>query len=280
MPKVTEIIKPYFSHDLSTLQDKAIKKLVHDLGFEGYGLFWAIVEFMHQNELKVDEEYLVIDERYSDKIKSILNDYNLFRVDNDVYISDRILRNISKQEEKSNKGKANVNARWLISAYSNAYEKEFGIIPILDDSEKKKLIDYSKRIENFKELLPDILYTLHNIKFSNDINFNPASNWLLEKNNLSQILNGQWGKLLHKTSKKEQEKNKLEIEATLKEAKKFLSENCAKDSLLCCSIEDYTRLTELKRTEYIKEFLSLYDKFQDENKALKELTKIIKEKES
>ena len=120
-----------------------------------------------------------------------------------MFINDRILRNINKQEEKSKKSKNAISLRWLFSAYNKSYKDEFGTAPILDDSEKRKLIEYSNKIENFRELLPDILYTLHNIKFDDDINFKPTSNWLLKGNNLAQILNGQYGKLKHKKTASE-----------------------------------------------------------------------------
>lgn len=220
MSKTFEIVNPYFSHDVDSRADEKIIKMFFEyrrnkkkfgdiaedlLPFAAYGVYWAVVEYMHKNELKVSEVEMLADEFRidSDFLDSILTKFDLFRVEEDMFINDRILRNINKQEEKSNKNKKCANIRWLFSAYNKSYKDEFGIAPILDDSEKRKLIEYSNKIENFRELLPDILYTLHNIKFDDDINFKPTSNWLLKGNNLAQILNGQWGKLKHKKTPSE-----------------------------------------------------------------------------
>ena len=231
MPKTIEIIEPYFSHDINARSDEKIVKMFFEfrknkntysestvrelLSFASYGVYWSVVEYMHRNNLDVADVDMLADELRidSDFLKSILDDFDLFRKENGEYINDRIIRNINKQEEKSKKNKEAISVRWLISAYNKAYKEEYGITPVLDDKEKKNLIDYSNKIENFKDLLPDILYTMRFIKFDNDSNFKPASNWLLKENNLAQILNGQWGKLKHKKTKKELEAEQKQLEA-------------------------------------------------------------------
>ena len=231
MPKTIEIVEPYFSHDINARADEKIVKMFFEfrknknnyseatvrelLSFASYGVYWSIVEYMHRNNLEVADVDMLADELRIDSevLASILNDFDLFRQENGTYINDRIIRNINKQTEKANKNKECANIRWLLSAYNKAYKEEFNLTPILDDKEKKKLIEYSNKIENFKELLPDILYTLHNIKFDNDINYKARSNWLLKDNNLAQILNGQYGKLKHKKTTQELEAEKKKQEA-------------------------------------------------------------------
>ncbi len=226
MPKTTDIVEPYFSHDLNSRTDEKIVKMFFEfrknkdnfseqtakdlLPLAAYGIYWAVVEYMHKNNLSTVDIDMLADELRinSDILSSILNDFGLFKKDNDFYFSDRILRNITKQQQKTNKNKEAAKARWLLSAYSQAYFDEFGITPVLEDDEKTKLINYSKKIENLKDLLPDIFFTLKSIKFDNGINFNPASNWLLKGNNLGQILNGQWGKLKHKKTPQELQQEK------------------------------------------------------------------------
>ena len=50
MPKICDFEKPYFQHDFFAMSDKKIRKLIFELGYEGYGIFWAVVEFMHREE--------------------------------------------------------------------------------------------------------------------------------------------------------------------------------------------------------------------------------------
>lgn len=240
MPKTTEYEELYFQHDLNARFDEKIIKMFFELRknrndfteecakkllpFAAYGVYWAVVEYMHKNTLEVADIDMLADELRVDTafLKSILTEFNLFRQENGVFVNDRIIRNIEKQEEKANKGKKSANIRWLLSAYTKAYNEEFGITPVLDDAEKKKLIEYSNKIEDFRNLLPDILYTLHGIKFDNDINYKPTSNWLLKGNNLAQILNGQWGKLKHKKTPSELRAEQQQAKAAEEEPSKVV----------------------------------------------------------
>lgn len=205
MPKELEIIQPFFPHDYNAQGDKEITLLLEDMGYEGYGLYWAIVEFMHRNSLEVGEERLIAGKVNEDKIKKILTGYKLFRTENNIYISERILRNKKIIENKGNKNQEAAQIRWLISAYDKSYKAEFGINPVLSKEEKQKLVDYSNQIEDFKQLIPKILKKLHKIKFDTKIGFQGRSNWLLKDDNLSQIVNGQYGDII--TALKEDKKS-------------------------------------------------------------------------
>lgn len=195
MAKVSEIVEPYFSHDISSRQDKSIILLLDDMGYEGYGLFWAIVEFMHRNSLSVGEERLVVGKEYAEKVYRILNEFKLFRVENDEYISDRIQNNINKQKEKSNKAKVAANVKWMLSSLKKAHIDIFGIEPVLNDDEVKIFLNYANKIPNLKDKLPDLLYTTQKLKFENKPDFVGSINWLLKGGNLTQMLNGGFGDL-------------------------------------------------------------------------------------
>lgn len=219
MSRVSEITRPYFSHDEDARNDNKIIKMFFDFRREAktmekseleqfaaigaYGIFWSIVEYMHRNPFATEDIEMLADElRINPQyIEKILTEYDLFREEAGYFISDRILRNLDRQVEKSEKSKKAAQSRWILSAYSTLYFDEFGVKPILSSEEKKKLIDYSEKIENFKTLLPDIIHTLNFIKFDGD--FNPRSNWLLEKNNLTKVLHEEFGKLRHKKTKQE-----------------------------------------------------------------------------
>lgn len=195
MAKVSEITEPYFSHDISARQDKSIIFLIEEMGFEGYGLFWAVVEFMHRNKLNVGEERLVVGKDNADKVLRILNDFKLFRIEDGEYISDRIQNNISKQEEKSKKAKVAANTKWILSALKKAHIDVFGKEPVLNDDEVKVFLNYSNKIPNLKDKLPDLLYTTQRLKFENKPDFVGSVNWLLKQGNLTQMLNGGFGEL-------------------------------------------------------------------------------------
>lgn len=292
MPKTTEYSELYFPHDLNARTDEKIVKMFFEfrksrnnfaedeakklLPFASYGVYWAVVEYMHKNNLGVEDIEMLADELRIDSafLKLILTDFNLFRQEDGVFINDRIVRNIEKQEEKANKNKKSANIRWLLSAYTKAYRDEFGITPVLDDDEKKKLIEYSNKIEDFRTLLPDILYTLHGLKFDNDINYKPTSNWLLKGNNLAQILNGQWGKLKHKKTASELRAEK-QLENSTKEEP---SEVIQKANSICNKVDaleliaKHTKIHQ-GRLMVLPTLVDLKKKFDITDKELKEYLK-------
>ena len=231
MAKTSEITKPYFSHDESASQDGKILKMFRDfrklskemtqeelesfVAVGAYGIFWRIVEFMHGNNLLVDDVDVIADDLRIDTkfIEMILNNYELFRIEGDCYISDRILKNLNKQQSKSEKNKKSAETRWLLSDFDKNFEDIFGKKPVLSSDEIEALKKYSQQISDLREKLPDLLYTLKGLKFETDTKFVPSANWLLKGNNLLRLYNGEFGNLKHKLTEKEiAEQKKLQEE--------------------------------------------------------------------
>lgn len=221
MAQEDKIVRPYFSHDYSPLEDKNLLKMFISMGAEGYGIYWLIVEFMHQNTFVVGEENILAFKLRVDvdKVTRIMNDFDLFHIEEieneKVYISDRILRNLNYVEEKNEGRKQAANVRWLLSSFNKAYTEFFGEEPILEQSEIECLKKYNEKIPDLKSKLRDIIYTLKNLKFDTDVNFVPCANWLLKENHLARLLNGEFGQLKHKKTNKElreEKQQKLAIE--------------------------------------------------------------------
>ena len=96
----------YFSHDYNARNDIKIKRLIVKHGYEGYGIFWAIIEDLYQNAnaLPLDYDCIAFDLRASiDMIESIINDFDLFEVDDDTFGSSSVQRRLSKRIEISEK---------------------------------------------------------------------------------------------------------------------------------------------------------------------------------
>ena len=212
----------YFSHDIFADKDEKIVKMFYhfkknvdefsddfirkNFFHASFGLFWEIVQYLHRNELSVDEIPMLADELRADEsfVRSIIEDFNLFRIEEDgKIISDRILQNLKEVMQKSNKNRESAQARWLLSAFNKYYEEFFEQKPILQPDEIEALKKYNNQIPDLKDKLRDILYTLKNLKFDKDINFKPCANWLLKDNNLARLLNGEFGNLMHKKTGKE-----------------------------------------------------------------------------
>ena len=73
----------YFSHDYNTREDEKIKNLIFELGFEGYGLYWSLVESLYQNDGYMQTHYKRIAHELhtqSDLIESVIKKFNLFEI--------------------------------------------------------------------------------------------------------------------------------------------------------------------------------------------------------
>ena len=105
----------YFSHDYSSRSDEKIKKLLRKHGYLGYGLFWAIVEelYMNANALQTDYEGIAFDLHSNpETIKSIINDFDLFEVNDNLFGSLSIQRRLDERNEKSGKARLSALKRW------------------------------------------------------------------------------------------------------------------------------------------------------------------------
>lgn len=105
----------YFSHDYNARNDMKIKRLIVKHGYAGYGIFWAIVEDLYNNGncLPTDFETIAYDLRCSDDlVRSVVMDFDLFKIDGDEFGSSSIEGRLNKRSNKSNAGKATADARW------------------------------------------------------------------------------------------------------------------------------------------------------------------------
>lgn len=104
----------YFSHDYNPTSDPKIQALIGEHGAVGYGLYWRIVEMLHEEEthklpckkyiyLALAKQMLTSVEQVESIIKNCIDTYELFKTDGDFFWSERVMRNINKRTELSNK---------------------------------------------------------------------------------------------------------------------------------------------------------------------------------
>lgn len=299
MSKVVGIISPYIKHDENASQDGKIlrlllnfRKLSKEMSREelesfvslgAYGIFWRILEYMHADRFMTDDVEMFADNLRIDPkfISIILNDFELFRLDNGEYISDRLKRDLENQETKKKSAAEAINIRWLMSAFKKHYVEFFSDEPVLEEKEIEALRKYDRIIPDLKNKLRDIIYTLKELKFDNDINFKPCANWLLAENNLARLVNGEFGKLKHKPTKEEireaQKKKEKEEEILPSELDLRINEITNREEAISLIEENYAG----KKSVVIKngrvfirpEFRKLMKNFEIEDS---EVIKIIK----
>jgi len=116
----------YFPHDTNARTDEKMIHLLSVLDWVGYGIYWAIIEKLHESSdgwLEADCERIAFDLRTQCAfIKQILSDFNLFKFDGTRFTSDRVLRNLEYRNNKSGSARNSAKARWnkALTDYANA----------------------------------------------------------------------------------------------------------------------------------------------------------------
>lgn len=146
----------YFSHDYNARTDPKIKRLMAKHGMTGYGIYWAIIEDLYNNAnaLQTDCESIAYDLRVdSEIIKSIIFDFDLFKIDGEIFSSLSIQRRLDDRNEKSEKARKSAEYRWNKKLeYANAMRTHSDGNAIKERKGKE-----SKRKEKKEFVAPSVL---------------------------------------------------------------------------------------------------------------------------
>ena len=108
--------KTYFNHDSTARNDYRVIKMRAKLGMEAYGIFWSLLEmlFTEENKLCVDDyDSLAFGLQCDPKIlKQVIEDFDLFVIEDNCFYSKRLNRQIEEINTKSNKAKESASKRW------------------------------------------------------------------------------------------------------------------------------------------------------------------------
>lgn len=116
----------YFSHDSNARDDEKILAMRIDLGWEAYGLYWALIEMLRDASdymLKTNFKVLAFSLHTTPElIRSIICDYELFCFTDDQgsFFSASLTKRMEEKEVLSKKRRASAGNRWGKSAASDA----------------------------------------------------------------------------------------------------------------------------------------------------------------
>ena len=111
----------YFSHDSNARNDVKIIKLRRQLGIEGYGIYWCLIEMLRDapgNKLPIES---IDDIAFSincskEKVEAVIRNYDLFVIEDETFFSDRLIRSMNQYKElkssRSKAGKIGMEKRW------------------------------------------------------------------------------------------------------------------------------------------------------------------------
>lgn len=108
--------KSYFRHDYNARNDIKLQSVITKYGAVGIGVYWIIVEMLYQNggELPLDIARNISVAYFTDfkVVESVINDFDLFENDGNVFWSVRIRQAIDNTKKVSDARKAASRQRW------------------------------------------------------------------------------------------------------------------------------------------------------------------------
>ena len=106
----------YFQHDYNARNDPKLQDVLIELGVEGIGIYWCIIEQLYEQggtlplrHCKSIAFALHVDYK---TIERLVNNYGLFANDGENMWSDSVLKRLDKRKDISDKRKQAAIARW------------------------------------------------------------------------------------------------------------------------------------------------------------------------
>ena len=111
----------YFSHDANAQDDPKCIILIEQLGMEGYGIFWGLIELL-RNEKNFTLPMAIIPaiaRRWNtskEKVTTVISNFNLFEIQEDKFFSLRLIRSMKVYNDRkqilSEAGKRGNVVKW------------------------------------------------------------------------------------------------------------------------------------------------------------------------
>lgn len=132
----------YFPHYCNARHDRKIKRVIKELGVEGYGIYFMLLEVLREQtdfKFPMDDIDLLADEfgTSEQKVRTVICNYQLFEVDEQHrFFSMKLVFYLQPYLEKSERARIAANTRWEATknrqlnepsnanAYANAMQEE------------------------------------------------------------------------------------------------------------------------------------------------------------
>jgi hypothetical protein len=145
----------YFSHDSNARNDSKILKLRMKMGWEGYGLYWGIIEMLRDaNGYKLETDYESIAfalQTHSDCIRNVVQDFDLFIIEHDYFYSDSLINRMTKREAKSKKASEAAKARWSKNVENQQLNAGSNANAMQTHSERNAIKGKERKVKEIKE---------------------------------------------------------------------------------------------------------------------------------
>jgi len=128
----------YFQHDYNAASDSKVLFLRQQLGMEGYGIYWFVLEQLAQAggylPLKIIPVLAMQSQTQETKLKAVVHNYELFELHENQFFSTRLNAHLQIRKHLSDKGKAGALKRWHTSPPDSLPNS----LPISDPNAKER----------------------------------------------------------------------------------------------------------------------------------------------
>lgn len=196
----------YFSHDYNARTDSKIIRLMIKYGFEGYGIYWAIIEDLYQNAnaLQMDYDSIAFALRSdSEKVKSVIEDFGLFVFENDTFGSLSVERRLNERNKKSKTARVTAFKRWGKDANGMPMHSERNANALKNDAIKESKGKDKKESKFIPPTLFEVVEYFSNNGYTTEsankaYEYYQVANWIDSKGNKvknwKQKMQGVWFK--------------------------------------------------------------------------------------
>ncbi len=188
----------YFPHFCNARHDRKVKRMTKELGIEGYGIFFMLLEVLRdQTDLKYPMEDIdLLAEEFGtseQKVRVVICNYQLFKIDEEEkFFSPKLIVYLQPYFEASEHGRIAANARWNkpkeIPEQCPSITQE---LPEQCNGNAKKVSKVSNKVSNIKNIPPTVEEVQeYCIERKNSIDphwfvdFYEARGWMINKNKM------------------------------------------------------------------------------------------------
>lgn len=177
----------YFQHDLDARNDPKMIDLMRVHGVGGIGIFWCIVEQLYQEKGRMPLERcksiayaLHVDCK---TVLSVVNDFGLFKSDDDVFWSESVLTRINRMRDISQTRKKAADIRWTAPVVTPKPEETKLTLPPAQPTEPKVPVKRFNppTVEEVKSFIQTKGYSVDAEAF---VAFYESKNWYVGKNKM------------------------------------------------------------------------------------------------
>lgn len=151
----------WFRHDSNARNDEKIIDLRGDLGYEGYGIYWAIIEFLrdtenYEAEFKPKRLAMVL-QVSQDLIEQVISGYKLFQRDeNGMFYSISLKSRMKEMDRKREVQRVKANLRWHPDGKQAKKDRESqsnatALPQECHKNKEDKIIEKEKTVENSRQ---------------------------------------------------------------------------------------------------------------------------------